>query len=138
MVELSDQGYSAGHPWYYFLGGAVPKLKDIRASVVADGYEGYLVADIKAIGRKSEPQRTRAINAMRVKLVDDLTRDISVYRRCVRELRRYRFEHPEPNGASCDEIHTSMSLKFNHIYNGFANLKTLEALPEHQLDLFIG
>jgi len=136
MKELSHQGYSAGHPWYYFLGGAVPKLKEIRASVNVDRYEGYLASDIKAIASKAEPQRTRAINAMRHKLNDDLKRDISIYRRLVRELQQYRTEHPEATGACCAEIHTSMSLKHNHIYNGFANLKTLASLPEQQLELF--
>lgn len=136
MEKLSYQGYGAGHPWYYFLGGRVPKLKDIKNSVHSDGYEGYLADEIKALGRKHEPQRTRAINAMRSKLIDDLRRDISIYRRCVRELRQYRQEHPERKCATCAEIHTSMSLKHNHIYNGFANLRTLKMLPEQQLDLF--
>lgn len=136
MTELSHNGYSAGHPWYYFLGGAVPKLKDIKKAVYASGYEGYLAKDIEAIAGKPEPQRTRAINAMRCKLVADLSRDVSIYRHCVRELRNYRREHPASNDASCAEIHTSMSLKHNHIYNGFANLKTLDSLPEQQLDLF--
>ncbi|AEI93094.1 hypothetical protein [Roseobacter litoralis] len=136
MTQLSHQRYSAGHPWYYFLGGAVPKLKDIRDSILSDNYEGYLAADIKAIGRRSEPQRTRAIHAMRSKLIADLKRDVSIYRRCVRELRKYRRNHPAPNGACCADIHTSMSLKHNHIYNGFANLKTLDGLPAQQLDLF--
>ena len=31
MKELSHKGYSAGHPWYYFLGGAVPTIKEIKA-----------------------------------------------------------------------------------------------------------
>ncbi|WHP69397.1 hypothetical protein [Phaeobacter inhibens] len=137
MKELSHIGYSAGHPWYYFLGGAVPKLKEIKASVYVDGYEGCLADDIKATARKAEPQRTHAINAMRHKLIDDLHRDISIYRRCVRELSRYRLEHSEASGTCCAEIHTSMSLKHNHIYNGFANLKTLEALPAQQMDLFL-
>ncbi|GLO68619.1 hypothetical protein MACH17_01360 [Phaeobacter inhibens] len=136
MRELSHHGYSAGHPWYYFLGGAVPKLKEIKDSVYVDNYEGYLATDIKAIAKKPEPQRTRAINDLRRRLFDDLRRDISMYRRCVLELRRYRLQNPEAAGACCAEIHTSMSLKHNHIYNGFANLRTLDALPEQQLDLF--
>lgn len=114
----------------------MPKLKEIKEAVNADAYEGYLSEDIKAIARKPEPQRTRAINAMRSKLIADLGRDVSIYRRCVRELQRYRCDLPASSGTCCAEIHTSMSLKHNHIYNGFANLKTLEALPEQQLELF--
>lgn len=136
MTKLSHKGYSAGHPWYYFLGGAALKLKEIKASVDSDGYEGYLAEDIKAIAGKSEPQRTRAIGQMRRKLMDDIQQDILIYRRCVRELRQYRYQNPQAKGGCCAEIHTSMSLKHNHIYNGFANLKTLDALPEQQLDLF--
>lgn len=136
MSELSHKGYSAGHPWYYFLGGAVPTLKEIRADAHANDCKGYLVDDIQAIGLKSEPQRTQAINAMRKKILDALKRDISVFRRCVRELRQYRINHPKPVGRACAEIHTSMSLKNNHIYNGFATLKTLDELPDQQLDLF--
>lgn len=30
----------------------------------------------------------------------------------------------------------SMSLKFAHIYNGFAHLNTLDTLPEQQFNLF--
>lgn len=136
MSELKHKGYNAGHPWYYFLGGAVPTSKEIRADAHASGYKGYLADDIQAIGRKSEPQRTQAINAMRERILDALKRDISVFRRCVRELRQHRRNHPEPDGRACAEIHTSMSLKHSHIYNGFANLKTLDDLPDQQLDLF--
>lgn len=138
MTKLSHKGYSAGHPWYYFLGGAVPKLKDIKEAVYAGGYEGYLADDIKAIAKKPEPQRSRAIREMRQNLIDNLRRDISMYRRCVRKLRQHRATNTKAVEASCAEVHTSMSLKHNHIYNGFANLKTLDVLPEQQLDLFGG
>lgn len=114
----------------------MPTLKEIRANAYASDYKGYLADDIQAIGRKSEPQRTQCINALRKKVLDALNRDISVFRRCVRELRQYRRNHPEPVGRACAEIHTSMSLKHSHIYNGFANLKTLDELPDQQVDLF--
>lgn len=136
MTKLSHQGYSVGHPWYYFLGGDVPKLKEIKASACASGYEGYLADEIKSLATKAEPQRTRAVKKMREKLIADLHEDISIFRSCVRELRRYREENPEPVSSSSAENHMSMSLKHNHIYNGFANLKTLDALPEQQLELF--
>ena len=136
MTKLSHKGYSAGHPWYYFLGGAVLKIKDIKEAVYASGYEGYLAEDIKNIARKPEPQHTRAINAMRCKLIDDLKRDVSTYRRCVRELRIHRLQNPELIGQCCAEIHTSMSLKHNHIYNGFANLRAVDALPAQRFELF--
>lgn len=136
MKNLSHHGYSAGHPWYYLLGGTVPTLKEIRDEAIASGYKGYLAADIEAIGRKQEPQRSAAIKAIRQKLEDDLRKDISKYRECARELRTNRESDAGAKQPICSDIHTAISLKRNHIYNGFANLKTLGALPEQQLDLF--
>lgn len=137
MSILTHCGYSAGHPWFYFLGGAVLPFKAIRADVQKSDYGGYLAGDIETISRKREPQRSTAIKAMRQKIEADLRKDISIYRQCARELSAYR-----SNGdvgkelAACADIHVSMSLKFNHIYNGFANLMTLEVLPKQQMDLF--
>lgn len=137
MNILTHRGYSAGHPWFYFLGGAVLPFKAIRADVLKSDYGGYLAGDIEIIGRKQEPQRSAAIIAMRQKIEAGLRKDISIYRQCARELSAYRLNGDVGKElAACADIHVSMSLKFSHIYNGFANLKTLEALPEQQLDMF--
>ncbi|MEO9827647.1 MAG: hypothetical protein ABJF50_24895 [Paracoccaceae bacterium] len=136
MTKLSHHSYGAGHPWYYLLGGTVPTLKEIREEAHASGYKGYLAADIEAIGRKQEPQRSAATKTKRQKLEDELRKDISRYRECARELRTHRVADSDVKQPACSDIHTAISLKHNHIYNGFANLKTLESLPEQQLDLF--
>ena len=49
------RGYSAGHPWYFLLGGPVPKPRAIRAEVEARGSPGYRIGDIEAADRRAEP-----------------------------------------------------------------------------------
>jgi len=36
----------------------------------------------------------------------------------------------------CADVHTNLSLKFAHIYNGFTHLNFLDDLPSQQGDLF--
>ncbi|MGH1330676.1 MAG: hypothetical protein ACRBBK_07325 [Paracoccaceae bacterium] len=128
-------GYNAGHPWYYVLGGAVVPVTAIRTEVLRGEYEGYLAGDIHVLRGKPEPQRTQAIDKMRAQIVSDLRNDLSRYRECARELRQYRVSVAKDAQPICDDIHVSLSLKHNHIYNGLANLRTLDALPK-QGDLF--
>lgn len=135
------RGYSAGHPWYYLLGGAIPTLKQIRAyacaSATKNGYRGYLADEINAAHARQEPKRSAALRKIKAKVIAGLCDDISRYREVVRELRAYRQRNPlnESPLISAD-VHMSTSLKFAHIYNGFVHLNTLDALPDQQLDLF--
>ena len=62
---LTHQGYSAGHPWYFHLGGAAPPPKAIRAAVRMAGYRGYREADIAEADALSEPSSTRRLDAIR-------------------------------------------------------------------------
>ena len=135
MRELSHHDYFAGHPWYYFLGGSVPTINEIKAAAIASGYKGYLAEEIEVIGRKQEPQKSTAIKSMRYKIEGDLHKDISRYHQCARKLRARRSNKTGTEEAVCSDIHTAISLKFNHIYNGFANWKTLDNLPHQQTDL---
>lgn len=135
MCILTHEGYSAGHPWYYVLGGAISTIKAIRACVLASDYRGYLADRIHEAGNKQEPERTQALNALRAEIIATMRGDISRYRECARELRRHRQECTDKTPSVCADIHTAISLKFNHIYNGFANLRTLDEIPT-QLDLF--
>lgn len=129
-------GYHAGHPWYYLLGGTVPTLKQIRVYARASDYRGYLAADIDAAHAREEPKRSAALRKIKEKAVADLCRDITIYRQVVIDLRVWwRFNLMDERPSVCAEVHTSMSLKFAHIYNGFAHLETLDSLPQ-QLDLF--
>jgi hypothetical protein len=130
-------GYSPGHPWYYVLGGPRLTLKQIKAYAGSRDYRGYMAEDIDRAAARPEPQRSAALREIREKVIEDLTRDVAIYRRCVRELAQYRkateITEAEP---VCASIHTSMSLKFCHIQNCFAHLKALDELPAQQMELF--
>lgn len=129
-------GYSAGHPWCYVLGGDIPSLKQIRAYTLERGCRGYLAEEIDQAHMKSEPKRSQSLSKIRLSVLHSLRADISRYREVARDLRSLReaCEQAEQT-PRCKDIHTSMSLKFCHIMNGFAHLHTLDALPK-QLDLF--
>lgn len=76
--------YSAGHPWYYLLGGGVPTPKQIRAYACAradkKGYRGYLADKIDAAHPKQEPQRSEALRQIKARVISELCNDISRYR----------------------------------------------------------
>jgi len=129
-------GYSAGHPWYYNLGGKVLSPKQILESVRASGYQGYRREDIEAAAALEEPRRSHALRAQRDQAMRDLARNLSGYRARARELRNYREEQPEPREPACSDIHTNISLKHNHLFNDFAHLIILEEHLARQPDLF--
>ena len=130
-------GYSIGHPWHYVLGGAIPTLKQIRAQAIGRGYLGYMARDIEEISKRAEPKRSQTLRKIRAKVMDDLQADISRYRELVRELQKFQRANPANETAPiCHDVHTSISLKFAHIYNGFAHLAYLDNLPDQQQDLF--
>lgn len=62
-----------------------------------------------------------------------LRSDLSRYRRVVFLLHEHRKETSE---ITCAEVHTSVSLKHNHIYNELAHLAWIDDLLSVQLDLF--
>lgn len=133
----SHCGYHSGHPWYYLLGGKVLTPKEIRDCVAAGTYRGYRADDIRTLAKKPEPQRSTAIRKIRAQVTDELKADIARYRQYVFALHAHRrttdgLETPR----SCDDIHTAVSLKHNHIVNGFAHLALLNELPAQQGDLF--
>jgi len=136
-APLTHGGYRAGHPWYYFLGGRIPRLKEIRDAVIQSGYRGYMVERIDNADALPEPRRSEKLRALRDDVRAELDRDIRRYRVVARELRFYRHEQATMSpGHSCDDVHTAMSLKYAHIYNGFAHLHVLDTLLGKQLDLF--
>lgn len=129
-------GYHVRHPWYFRLGGAIPSPKQIKAEVEAEGYRGYLAGDIDAIAAKSEPQRSDALRALREQVLDDLRKDLSRYRECAQELRRFRrADQLDDRPLTCD-IYTAISLKCSHLTNRFANLRTIDDALSVQGDLF--
>lgn len=135
MSILSHQGYDAGHPWYYLLGGDIPSIKAIRACSILGEYPGCSVGLIREADSKAEPKRTEVLRCLRNRAIEDLRSGISRYRECVRELRRWRDKNQQVIKPECGGVHTAISLKFNHILNGFANLHRLDQLPK-QRDLF--
>ena len=101
------------------------------------GGGGYRETEIAALHQRPEPQRTRSLDALRTEVRQTLCRDLAVYRRYVCQLNRERREQPEPPEplSRCSEVHTALSLKYAHLFNGFAHLMMLERLPR-QGDLF--
>jgi hypothetical protein len=116
-IEFTHGGYGSGHPWYYKLGGKVLSPKQIKQSVRHSGYLGYMCADIEAADDKSEPQRSNALRAIKTKVLDDLVADLSGYRARARELAALRKVSDQPSEPSCADLHMSISLKHNHLFN---------------------
>lgn len=133
----SAGGYNPGHPWYFLLGGRILFPSEIKASVIARGYRSYMQDEIAKIANRPEPRRSRELEKLRVDFVRDLRRDISRYRGLACQLRRMREEHPLTEiPIACDDIHTAMSLKHNHIFNDFAHLIEIDRHSMQQGDLF--
>ena len=131
------EGYNPGHPWYYFLGGRPKRPKEILEATRACGYQGYAREDIADADAMAEPKRSEALRALRSKFEADLSKDISRYRECVRELRQTEWQQPDRSHVvACDDVHTALSLKHNHIANNFGHLIYLDELLSRQLDLF--
>ncbi|OKL42914.1 hypothetical protein [Pseudovibrio exalbescens] len=135
-TELECGGYSAGHPWYYLLGGKRPTLKQISAYAERFEKRGYRAEEIDAAHRLPEPKRTQVLLKIRAEIMEGLRRDMSGYREAVRNLSAYRKNHqPEASPKICDDAHVAMSLKFSHLLNDFIHLQKLDSVPS-QLDLF--
>ncbi|PCI85561.1 MAG: hypothetical protein COB24_12665 [Hyphomicrobiales bacterium] len=134
-VQTND--YSAGHPWYYKLDGKVLTPKQILADVMESGYQGYMQDDIKKLNKKAEPMRSAGIRKFTLQIKESLRSNISQYRKYARELAHVR-KHPELLASQpiCSDVHMSMSLKHNHIYNDFGHLVYLESIKSKQMDLF--
>lgn len=128
--------YSAGHPWFYVLGGKVRTLKDIREVVRQRGYKGYREEDIRKADAKQEPARSHALRIIKYASIDSLDRNISDYRRAARELHALRRHEGSAVSEKCHDAHSAVSLKHNHIYNDFAHLIWIDELLSQQADLF--
>lgn len=137
MTKENNTGYNTGHPWYYKLGGTVLKPSEISNSVKARGYQGYMADDILKTDKRAEPQRSQALHSIKVDVLKSFWDDVSRYRALANQLRKYRITNdPKYAGAVCDDVHTNISLKHNHIYNGLAHLHLLDECLSKQKDLF--
>jgi len=132
-LKLSD--YSPGHPWHYVLGANPPFPKQILERVKKRGYRGYRKHDIEEAAAKAEPARSIALRAIKEEARNSLFANLSRYREVARGLRQYR---ANPNEQPCfyADVHQSVSLKHNHIYNDLAHLIWLDELLSEQRDLF--
>ena len=134
-VEETQGGYNPGHPWYYVLGGAVLPPSVILVNVKQRDYQGYR-SEIGEVDRKSEPQRSAELRRTRDEVRAEFWRDVSGYRASVRQLHRFRAERPENEEPEFADVHASVSLKHNHIFNDFGHLLWLDELLSTQPDLF--
>ncbi|WP_160733618.1 hypothetical protein [Pelagerythrobacter marinus] len=136
-MEHSHEGYKSGHPWYYLLGGKRLSLKEIRESARASGYKGYRADAIAKADNLHEPRRSQVLREIREQAMRELNNDVSLYREFARKLARHRVagEDSGPD-RECADVHVSISLKHNHIYNEFAHLIVLDDLLNKQGDLF--
>ena len=108
-TKFTHEGYAAGHPWYYHLGGRRLSLKEIRQAAINSGYRGYDSEEIDRIAKMQEPRRSELLRTMRQKFALDLIDDISRYRKLARELVKYRNEGLDSKQSRCcDDIHTNM------------------------------
>ncbi|KZL15869.1 hypothetical protein PsAD37_04243 [Pseudovibrio sp. Ad37] len=130
-------GYDPCHPWYYHTGGKPLYPKQIKQHVIATGYRGYLAKEIERIDQSAEPKRTHELRAIKATALTGLKRDLSRYREVVCELHQGEvFYDKDDPYRSIGDYCTSVSLKHNHIYNGFAILNYVDELLTHQKDLF--
>ncbi len=123
--------YSTGHPWHYVLGGKVLSIKEIWNEANASDYRGYRRDTIKKYFGKSDK-----LKALKSETIINLKRDINRYRECALALHRYRNKLPKNHQPTCEGVHVAISLKKNHIYNEFSNLKYINELLYQQPDLF--
>lgn len=137
MAQKNNTGYNAGHPWYYIRGGSILKPREISAAVKVRGYQGYMADDIIQADKRPEPQRSEALRSIKANVLKSFWDDLSHYRALATQLRKYRQTNdPKYAGKICDDIHTSISLKHNHIYNDLAHLHFLDDCLSKQKDLF--
>jgi hypothetical protein len=128
--------YSIGHPWYFLLGGPVPRPSAIRAQVIEAKLTGYRRDELAQFDCMAEPQRSAAHRKASEEVKAELRKDISRYRQCVVELHRYRETQDGSEKPRCAaDVHTNLSLKVSHMINGFAHLYQLDGM-EQQTDLF--
>ncbi len=135
--QYTHHGSSAGHPWYYFLGGRVLTPKEIWQSTKDSGYQGYARDDIEKADQMSEPKRSETVRAFQRRFDDELRCDMAIYRQCALKLHRQRDTlYQSTKESGCRSVDTDMSLKTSHLINGFAHLIWLDELLAKQKDLF--
>ena len=94
-------------------------------------------ADIHAAKALSEPQRSEALRSLQTKVCHAMKQDLKRYRELARELSHKRkLGSDQKAPVSCADIHTSIALKHNHLFNDFCHLILIDDLLSVQPDLF--
>lgn len=132
--QITYHGYNASHPWYYVRGGSVLSPRTILEMTRGSQYRGYKREYIQKADNMEEPKRSEELRRLRETCLAEIKDDISIYRRCVRELSAYR--ETGCKELDCKDVHVSMSLKVSHLTNDFAHLIWLDDLLSVQADLF--
>lgn len=123
------KSYSPCHSWYYKLGGAVLRPKQILVNAKQSGNCGYRYDEIEAAERKSEPARSEKLRALRAEEIERIRADLKRYRELACQLREFRKCNGDVcNQPVCADIHMNISLKHNHLYNRFAHLVIIDDL----------
>ncbi|MFC7047865.1 hypothetical protein [Emcibacter nanhaiensis] len=136
-AQKADTGYNAHHPWYYLQGGAILGPKSISLAAKASKSAGYLEAGIQDARAQPEPQRSEALRRLQTKVRHAMKQDLKRYRELARELCAKRRNGPDQKApVSCADIHTSIALKHNHLFNDFCHLLLIDDLLSVQPDLF--
>lgn len=128
-------GYEPNHPWYYRLGGTIPNANQIFADIKQSGYEGYMSDRLYQYNGYVEPKRSQKLHQIKKQVMDDFKRDMERYRELASLLRAYRTNptaQTEDFLSSCDDIFTSMSLKYCHLYNDLAHLLLIDTMLTQQ------
>ena len=134
--EARRNSYGPGHPWYYVLGGKPLYPKQIMKAVEHCSYRGCVAADIDRLDSLPEPKRTRALRAMKEKVLADYRADLSRYREVALALHRSRSRKTGEDASLCGDLHVAVSLKHNHLFNDLAHLRVLTQMLDRQRDLF--
>ncbi len=118
-------GYQPSHPWFYRRSGRVMPLRTILEHTKETGYLGYRAEDIRkaSAGGNREAKLLELRDAVCVELKRDILR--------FREIRRKFMGLSRAGETDSDryiDLCTDMSLKHNHIYNGFAHLISIDGL----------
>jgi len=86
------------------------------------GYRGYIENDILHADNKLELQRSENLRSIKTAVLERFWADVSYYRELATQLLKYhKTNAPEYWGTICDNVHTNISLKHNHIYNDIYN-----------------
>lgn len=115
-----------------------PTLDEIETSVSRTNYRGYRERDLARADKLPEPRRSAELRQLHEWAKSELAADHERYLHYVAKLAIRRQDPNDPAGADespWDELYTALSLKYCHLFNDFAHLRTLREMLERQPSL---